>query len=105
MFYLPGRNQEDRHVFENLTTNLSAELLDANGQVLCTAKGAPVSKASERWVLNSSFNHAAYWHDGCRSVSLSRADYQLRVTVGAIDPRSPEIEIQVLLEGGGFDSL
>jgi hypothetical protein len=103
MFYLPGKTEKDRELFSSLTTKLSAQLLDSNGNVLCAATGIPGTKAEhDRWVLMSSFRDSGYWHESCRTVPLSRwSDYELRVTVDAIDPRSPAVEMLAMLEGGG----
>jgi hypothetical protein len=104
-FYVPGGSDANRKVFENLTTEITAEIVDSRGNVICFASGTPLgTDASKRWMLMSSLTEAAYWHESCRSASFERrTDYTLRVGLRNVDPRSPGVVLRAMLEGGGIE--
>ena len=70
--YVVGGSDADGDLLRSLTTELSAYIVDSQGQVICSAIGTPSkSDSTARWALMSSGVDAAYWHDHCR-MSLSR---------------------------------
>ncbi len=103
--YVMGGSDANRKLFESLTTEITAEIVDSRGKVICAASGTLFgTDASKRWMLMSSANEAAYWHESCRSVSFeSRTDYTLRVGLRNVDPRSPGVILRAMLQGGGIE--
>jgi len=104
-FYVAGGSDANRKLFESLTTELTAEIVDSRGNVVCVATGTPsATDPLRRWVLMSSLSEAAYWHERCRSVTFARnTDYTLRVDIRNVDPRSPPVALTVTLQGGGIE--
>jgi hypothetical protein len=102
-FYLPGYSERNRDAVANLSTTLNAEIVDATGKIICTATGSPSApNPKEKWVLMSSRSDAGYWHESCVDRAFSHGmDYTLKVTVKNIDPKSPNVTLEVMLEGGG----
>jgi hypothetical protein len=92
-------------LLRSLRTTLTAEIVDSRGKVICRGIGTPAGRdISNEWRLMSSSNNAAYWHQACRDVPLLRqTDYELRLSVEDVDPRSPPLQISVMLEGGGIE--
>lgn len=103
MFYLPGKTDKDRRVFENLSTKLTAVILDQNGNVACSAVGSPTGTTEkDKWFLMSSDRESGFWHSACNKVRLSRGtEYELTVKVEAVDFRTPAIDMLAMVEGGG----
>jgi hypothetical protein len=104
-FYVAGGSDANRELLSSLSTELSAEITDERGTVLCSADG-PLSNGDRRsgWTLMSSYNQAAFWHDRCSSVSFARnTGYFLRVGVRKVDARSPNVTLTATLEGGGIE--
>jgi len=101
--YVVGGSDVNGDLLRSLTTKLSAEIVDSQGKVLCSATGTPSnSDPTARWVLMSSGFDAAYWHDRCREVSFARhTDYTLHLSIGDVEPRSPKVLLRATLEGGG----
>ena len=103
MFYLPSKTDKDREDFENLSTKLTAAIVDEKGNVVCSATGSPTDRTEkDKWFLMSSHRESGYWHSACNGVPLLRGTaYELRVAVEAVDPRTPAIDMLAMVEGGG----
>jgi len=95
-----------RGQLENLTTTLMAEIKDGSGRSLCLARGTSVVSGdlSKRWVLESVADEsAAFWHEACCGHRYpGDTEYTIFVSVERPDPRSPNVVMDVMLEGGGF---
>lgn len=104
-FYIPGYPTVTREVLENLSTTLSAEIMDDSGKIVYAAIGNPSgSLPEEKWMLMSSSSFAAYWHKNSPDGVFSRGkEYTLHVTVKNIDPKSPNLTLNAMLEGGGHE--
>jgi hypothetical protein len=101
-FYVPGYSTKNRAEIESLKTVLATEITDKSGNVVCTANGSPATPIPARWTLMSSPFEAAYWHEACANRPFIRhTEYSLRVTVQKLDPRTPNVQLRAILEGGG----
>ena len=104
MLYVPGFTTGQLEQLETLNTRISARILDSEGRVVCEGGGTPNGRDSDRWVLMSSRDRAAYWHSHCNGTSFERGQhYTLSVSVSQIDPSSPHVLLQAMLEGGGVE--
>ena len=103
--FIPGGTTSDRDLLESLTTKISVEIADARGTVVCSATGIPSAKdRPAKWVLMSSDSDAAFWHEQCLNVEFARhTHYTLRVAISDVDPRSPQVSLKPILEGGGIE--
>jgi hypothetical protein len=103
-FYVIGGSTANRHSLEDLSTELSVEIADTHGNILCSARATPAGTAPDRWTLMSSDFDAAYWHEHCRSIPFRRrTEYVLTVAIRNVDPRSPQFSLTATLEGGGIE--
>jgi hypothetical protein len=103
--YVAGGSDANRTLLENLTTEMSAEIVDSRGNVVCAVTGTPsATDPAKRWTLMSSLSQAAFWHERCRGATFARnTEYTLRMDVRNVDPRSPAKTLTVTLEGGGIE--
>lgn len=112
--YVHGRRVIPISLLTNLTTELSVEITDATGRILCSAIDTPAGPdASKQWLLTYSYNlkyldtnntETKYWHPKCSDVPFSRnTEYTLRMTIRKLDPRSPDVSMTAILEGGGIE--
>ena len=101
--YVVGGSDANGDLLRSLTTELSANIVDSQGKVLCSANGTPSqSDSSARWVLMSSGIDAAYWHDHCIDVAFARhTNYTLHLSISNVDQSSPRVLLRATLEGGG----
>jgi len=90
--------------FRQLSTTFVAAIVDDAGNQMCGATGTPMGTLSEdHWWLMSTANDAAYWHEGCTNLRFSHdRQYTLRIEVQSVDPKSPGVTMNVMLEGGGY---
>ena len=101
LLYVPGAKNDSREPFASLTTQLTVEISDATGNVICAASG---SLAGESWRLYSSPDEGAFWHTRCNGVPFSRhTEYELVAHVSDVDPRSPNVQLMAMLEWGGIE--
>jgi hypothetical protein len=125
--YVEGKSDDNRKELTNLKTEIEATIVDdKNGRVVCHASGI-VPKESDpcdckkddckvwtdaeiearrqkEWVLMSSGDEAAYWHENCLRMPLKPANsYRLTLRVQNLDPRTPKINLIPTLEGGQLD--
>ena len=101
-FYVPGYTTKNRAELDSLKTVLAVEITDKSGKVICAASGSPAAPMPTRWTLMSSPFEAAYWHQACAESQFGRrTEYSMRVTVKAPDPRTPQVQLRAMLEGGG----
>jgi len=110
MLYVPGYSSSNRKDIESLTTRLTAKIADESGQQVCLVSAPLGGAQGKSWTLMSrglvsgepTQMSAAYWHDGCREVSIERRKkYSLQVSVDELDPNSPQVTVEAMLEGGG----
>jgi hypothetical protein len=103
--HVVGESDTNRDLLVDLTTELSAYIVDSQNNVLCSAAGTPSNPdRSARWVLMSSGFDAAFWHVHCRDVPFARhTDYMLHLSISDVDPRSPKVLLRATLKGGGIE--
>lgn len=92
------------HELTSLQTSIEAVLRDGHGREACKGAGKPEdSNRDGVWVLTTGFG-TAFWHWQCNHVHLhSSESYELVIRIKAIDPRSGDIAVTPLLEGGGLE--
>jgi hypothetical protein len=108
-------NAAERDLLKSLTTVLTAELRDDNGNLVCSASG-PLSKSlrgtsikdehgrrtDSQWVLAYSTGYGHFWNPACNNIKMKhRRSYVLTVKLGQIDPRTPDKMLEPTIEGGG----
>jgi len=103
--YVVGGFDANGDLLRSLTTELSVDIVDSQGKVLCSASGTPSqSDPSARWVLMSSGIDAAFWHNHCVDVAYARhTNYKLHLSISNVDPCSPRVTLRATLEGGGIE--
>jgi len=104
--YAEGKSGKDREELTRLDTTLNALLVDQNGRVVCQASGMPREGQNDHiWVLMSGGSEAAFWHWNCAHMPLKPADsYTLTLRISSVDPKTPNINLLPVLEGGQPDS-
>lgn len=102
--YAEGKSDDNREELTHFDTTLDALLVDQSGRVVCQASGMPRDGQNEHiWVVMSGVN-AAFWHWNCVHMPLkSSALYTLTLRVRNIDPKTPNINLLPVLEGGQPD--
>jgi hypothetical protein len=95
---------KQRHELTSLRTSIEAVLTDGHGREACKAVGRPEDGNRDGvWVLTTGFG-TAYWHWQCNHIQLRPSEsYELVVRIKVIDPRSGDIAVTPLLEGGGLE--
>jgi hypothetical protein len=102
--YVPNHSFQNSQAIETLRTVITADITDGSGVQICSATGSPDGSGARRWVLSSSRFDASFWHEACRDRPYKRtASYRLRVAVGNVDPRTPNVSLTAVLEGGGIE--
>jgi hypothetical protein len=102
-------------LLKSLTTVLSAEIRDDNGNLICSASG-PLSESlrgtsvkdehgkwsDSHWVLSHSSTDGGFWNAACTDIKMEqRRSYVLKVKLDQIDPRTPDKMLEIRIEGGG----
>ncbi len=102
--YAEGKSDQNREELTHLDTTLDALLVDQNGHVVCQASGMPRDGQNEHiWVLMSGID-AAFWHWNCVHMPLKPSvSYTLTLRVSNVDPKTPQINLRPVLEGGQPD--
>ena len=102
--YAEGKSDQNREELTDLDTTLDALLVDQNGHVVCQASGMPRDGQNEHiWVLMSGID-AAFWHWNCVHMPLKPSvSYTLTLRVSNVDPKTPQINLRPVLEGGQPD--
>jgi hypothetical protein len=105
LLYAEGKTYADRKELTDLGTTLDALLVDQRSHVICQGSGSASGEQNDRsWVLMSSYSEAAYWHWKCTDMPLKpSASYTLTLRIKNVDPRTPNISLIPVLEGGGPD--
>jgi hypothetical protein len=90
----------DRAVLSSLSTIVSVTITDSSGNQMCTAKGRLRVSTDDPWIL---FPHSTtFWHPRCTNIRTSRfRSYIVNVAVSDVDPRSPSLNLMLVLRGGG----
>jgi hypothetical protein len=114
-FALGPINSSQVGLLKSLTTILSAEIRDENGNLICSASG-PLSESlrgtsikdehgkwtDNHWVLASGPPDADFWNAACTGIKMNhRGSYALKVKLDQIDPRTPDQLLVPRIEGGG----
>jgi len=101
--YVMGGPETNIGLLRELTTEVSAYIVDSQDKRICSATGTPSrSDPSAKWVLMSNGLNQAFWHDHCRDVSFAKnTNYSLHLSISDVDPRSPRVLLRATLEGGG----
>ena len=102
--YAEGKSDQNREELTHLDTTLDALLVDQSGHVVCQASGMPRDGQNEHiWVLMSGID-AAFWHWNCVHMPLKPSvSYTLTLRVSNVDPKTPQINLLPVLEGGHPD--
>jgi hypothetical protein len=102
--YAEGKSDQNREELTHLDTTLDALLVDQSGHVVCQASGMPRDGQNEHiWVLMSGID-AAFWHWNCVHMPLKPSvSYTLTLRVSNVDPKTPQINLRPVLEGGQPD--
>ena len=92
------------HELTSLQTTIEAVLTDGRGHEACKAVGSPEDNNRDGvWVLTTGFG-TSYWHRRCTHVQLHASQsYDLILRIKAIDPRSGNLAVTPILEGGGIE--
>jgi hypothetical protein len=99
-------------LLKSLTTVLSAEMRDGNGNLICSLSGTLSESlrgtsvkdehgnwTDSHWVLAGD---GYFWGAACAGVKMNhRHSYVLRVKLDQIDPRAPDLMLAPKIEGGG----
>ena len=102
--YVPGYSTKNRQEIESLRTFISAEITDGSGVAICSASGSVQGAGASHWTLYSSPFDAALWHEACLDRPFNRwSKYTLRLSVHDVDPRTPNVNLSAVLEGGGIE--
>jgi hypothetical protein len=102
-------------LLKSLTTVLSAEMRDENGNLICSASGALSESlrgtsvkdehgrwTDSHWVLGLSATDGNFWNAACTDIKMDHhRSYVLTVKLDQIDPRTPDQMLVPKLEGGG----
>jgi hypothetical protein len=104
-------------LLESLTTVLSAEMRDENGNLICSASG-PLSESlrgtsvkdkhgkwtDSHWILGHNGTYGSFWSAACTDIRMEhRRSYVLKVKLDQIDPRAPDQMLLPRIEGGGIE--
>ena len=104
--YAEGKSDKDREELTRLDTTLDALLVDQNSRVVCQAAG--MSREGQNghiWMLMSGGSEALFWHWNCVHMPLKPSDsYTLTLRISSVDPKTPNIDLLPVLEGGQPDS-
>jgi hypothetical protein len=102
--YAEGKSDDNREELTHLDTTLDALLVDQNDRVVCQASGMPRDGQNEHiWVVMSGVD-AAFWHWNCVHMPLKPSvSYILTLRVRNIDPKTPNINLLPVLEGGQLE--
>ena len=89
---------------QELATQVRLRVVDQNGHVHCDAGGSPRGIGDKRLVVTSSRGVLGLWHTSCVHLELSVCNpCQLNVSVGAVDPATPELLLVPTVQGGGVE--
>ena len=89
---------------QKLATQVQLRVVDQDGHVLCHAGGSPRGSGDNRLVVTSSKGVVGFWHTSCVHLELSVCNpCQLRVSVDAVDPATPELLLVPTVQGGGVE--
>ena len=114
-FDIMGASLSDEPKLRSLSTSLTASLLNASGEPLCSASGRLSDEQKWRltgWPKDSeSDGYASFWNRGCAPSNesfdgfpMSRfKTYTLVVRVTDVDPYSPKLVAVPVLKGGGIE--
>lgn len=102
--YVAGKTDSDRDTLENLSTHIKADIRTKNDKEICSASGRPLGKSTDRWTLMSSRMETAFWHSNCLNLPINKTtEYQLNIKISEIDKNTPEVMLNIMLEGGGIE--
>jgi hypothetical protein len=102
-------------LLKSLTTVLSAEMRDENGNLICSASGHLSESlggtsikdehgrwTDSHWILSHSATDGKFWNASCTDIKMNhRRSYILTVRLDRIDPRTPDQMLVPKIEGGG----
>ncbi|MGO8815724.1 MAG: hypothetical protein ACLQVG_13825 [Terriglobia bacterium] len=95
----------DSEELTSSSTTLAVSIAENSQKEVCRASGnlADSIKPSS-WVLTGGTDYAAFWHENCLELPISRfKTYTLRVRVSGVDNRSPHKMLRPALQGGGIE--
>ena len=102
MLSTPSGPPEDS--IENLSTQLRLRMVNQDGQVLCDGAGSPGGTGQNRVVVTSSTGVTGLWHMSCAALQLRACNpCRLFVSVGPVDPATPNILLIPTVQGGGVE--
>ena len=89
---------------ENLATQLRVRVVDQNGRLLCEGSGSPGGTGDHQFVVTSSGQALGLWHSSCARLQLRSCNpCQLHLSVGPVDPATPNILLVPTVQGGGIE--
>ena len=108
--YVLGAGGNEAEVLENLDVKIRASIIQeptnrTTRVETCTASGTPNSKReSERWVLMSGRDVAAFWHQDCIDQPFNPSNrYTLTIATQPSGSNMPQFTLAPTLEGGGIE--
>jgi DNA-binding transcriptional regulator of glucitol operon len=92
------------HEMTSLQTTIEAVVTDGRGREACKAVGSPEDNNRDGvWVLTTGFG-TSFWHRRCTDVQVRPSQsYELMLRIKTIDPRSGDLAVTPILEGGGIE--
>jgi hypothetical protein len=92
-------HEPDRQRLTHLRITIEATLLNHSGRTICHAAGSPrEGVTTDNWVLRTGHGEAAFWHNGCRELKLTRSDYTLTIRIRSVDPNTPKVAVTPAFE-------
>ena len=98
--YLKGKVSDNRQALTDLRTIIATAVVDGKGNTVCQASGL-LAETEYDWQTVELADGSALSHQKCLRVRLSpRESYTLTVRIRNADPRTPQIQLEPVFEGG-----
>lgn len=94
-----------RAAIEQLTTQVRLRVVRQDGTTICDGSGSPRTSPKEGlWVTSSPDAVEGIYHQSCNRLALRQCNpCRLDVSIGPVDPATPNVRLVVTVQGGGIE--
>jgi hypothetical protein len=99
-------DRPSREALQNLSTELRLRVVGADGTTYCDGIGSVRDRLAEGLKISVSDRVDSLSHDSCSGLRLRECNpCRLEVSIGRVDPTTPNVRLVVTLAGGGIELL